>query len=51
MTLSYDLAGCSGLENISNWSVNVNGRRCSCAVAATEHGIVLMKLGCIMIVR
>lgn len=51
MALGYDLAGCSGLENISNWSVNVDGSRCICAAAATEHGIVLMKLGCIMIVR
>lgn len=51
MVLGYEFADCSGLENISNWSVNVDGRRGNCSVKVTDDGIVLTKNGLVIVVQ
>jgi autotransporter-associated beta strand protein len=51
-TIACDsLGGCSGLGNISGWTVLVDGKRKGVSARATASGITFAKLGLVMIIK
>ena len=51
-TIAYEFEDCTGLENLSGWTVKLNGReKPGLRLSATESGITIIPLGCVIIFR